>query len=466
MLLLIKFIISWLFTSWPQIWNFPPKIEKAQTAHCTVSPCTITASETFTVPAGVTSLTITMWGGGAAGSPGSSTQTRRGGGGGGGGAWPACTVAVTAEAGYTVTVGAAVSSGSGNASSFPGNDGTCTANAGAATANHAAGAGGTAQTVSGVVTAAQAGGAGGAGVNANEGGGGGGGEGAATTATGAAGTAGSGSTGGAGGTGAGTGGDGGRGGDDTGTGITGGTAPGGGGGGAGGNSNTVGAGERGEVIISWTAGSVAFVLNSYRWYADNDFVDPSNPWGNPDIAQDTAITILPYGNLAPTSTVELRLRTNFTVSSTALSAAAKQFKLQFKEGTDATCTTGSWTDVGAQAGAVTWRFANSSVTTSLVSVTLLSPASNVLESYVTTTPTVVNPNSASATEEIEYDFHIEHNGATSTDQYSFRVVESDDTVFESYTNCPTLATGPETADMMRHGNMITAIGEQGFYWAN
>ena len=242
---------------------------------------------------------------------------------------------------------------------------------------------------------------------------------------------------------------------------------GGGGGGTGEDGDIGGTGGQGLIVITYTPSlAPVFTLNSYRWYVDNDFVDPSNSWGNPDIAQDTAITILPYSNLAPTSTVELRLRTNFTVSSAALSAVAQQFKLQFKEGTDATCNTGSWTDVGAQASAVTWRFANSSVTTSLLSVTKLSPVSNVLESYVTTTPTYVNPNSVSVGEEMEYDFHIEHNGATSTDQYSFRVVESDNTEFDSYTNCPTLATGPETADLMRHGNMITAIGEQGFYWAN
>lgn len=220
------------------------------------------------------------------------------------------------------------------------------------------------------------------------------------------------------------------------------------------------------VVLALKPPISTFTLNDYRWYIDNDFVDPSDPWGNPDIAQDTAITILPYGNLAPTSTVELRLRTNFTVNGADLTAGSQQFKLQFKEATDATCNTGTWTDVGAQGSAVTWRFANSSVTTSLISVTKLSPASNVLESYVTTTPTLINPNSATSGEEIEYDFHIEHNGATSTAQYSFRVVESDDTVFDAYSQCPTLSTGPEMVDLMRHGNMISEIGEQGFYWAD
>ena len=82
----ISFFIGWIFSGWPQIGNFPPKIEKTQATHCTTSPCTITATETFTVPANVTSLGITMWGGGAPGGIGQVTQASRGGGGGGGGA--------------------------------------------------------------------------------------------------------------------------------------------------------------------------------------------------------------------------------------------------------------------------------------------------------------------------------------------------------------------------------------------
>lgn len=212
---------------------------------------TFNATGSWEAPAGVTSVTITARGGGAAGGPGSAAQPRRGGGGGGGGAYTACTVTVTPLSSYTVTVGATVSSGNGNSSSFPGDNGTCTANAGSVGSNFSGGAGGTAQTVGGIVTTAFAGGAGGDGVNANEGGGGGGGEGARSNATGGIGTNGSGSTGGAGGTG-GDGGDGGRGGDDTGTNITGGSSPGGGGGGAGGNSDTVGSGAAGQVVLSWS----------------------------------------------------------------------------------------------------------------------------------------------------------------------------------------------------------------------
>src|SRR3989344_8241524 len=153
----VMLIFSWIFSGFPQFFNFPPEIEKTQATHCTDSPCTITATETFTVPANVTSLDITMRGGGGAGGSGSAVQTARGGGGGGGGAYTACTVTVTAEAPYTVTVGAqvTVAGSNGEPSSFPGDDGTCTANGGTggSNANANGGAGGTAQTVAGIVTA-------------------------------------------------------------------------------------------------------------------------------------------------------------------------------------------------------------------------------------------------------------------------------------------------------------------------
>lgn len=276
------------------------EIPQAEAAHCTVSPCTITLTETdFTVPAGVTSLDITMWGGGATGGIGQVQQAARGGGGGGGGAYTACTVVVTAETVYTVTVGAEKSTeGNGNPSSFVGNDGTCTANGGSIGSNFSGGAGGTAQVVAGIVTAAQAGGAGGNGVNSTNGGGGGGGEGAATTATGNAGTAGSVSTGGAGGTGAGTGGDGGRGGDssDSPVAVASGVAPGGGGGGAGGNVDTIGAGARGEVTITWEAvtpadlswdtGATDFEI----WAGATATTDAVNTWDNGTLICSTSLT--------------------------------------------------------------------------------------------------------------------------------------------------------------------------------
>ena len=255
--LILILVVGWVFSGWPQIWQNPPI--PLQPAIVYAGDQTFTATDSsWPVPVGVTSLTVKMWGGGAGGSPGGSRRT--GGGGGGGAAYTECTVVVTPETNYVVTVGAAVSSGNGNASSFVGNDGTCTANAGVTTTSDSGGAGGVAQSVGGVVTAAFAGGAGGAGETSSGGGGGGGGEGSGIGSNGNNGTAASGSTGGAGGTGDANGGDGGRGADNQGVNLGNSAAPGGGGGGAGGSSNTVGAGERGEVTLEWSATVISITV--------------------------------------------------------------------------------------------------------------------------------------------------------------------------------------------------------------
>ena len=455
-------VVGWIFSGWPQVWNFPSEVETAQASHCTVSPCTITATETFTVPAGVTSLDIIMWGGGAAGSPGSATQTRRGGGGGGGGAYTACTIAVTAETGYTVTVGALVSSGNGNASSFVGNDGTCTANAGATTVNHTAGAGGAAQAVGGVVTAASAGGAG---VNSNEGGGGGGGEGGRTTGTGGVGTDGSGSTGGAGGTG-GDGGDGGRGGDDTGTNITSGTAPGGGGGGAGGNSNTVGGGARGEMTLTWTVAAATLTQNNFWFYSDNNQADPVDIWGVPALTENSPLNAIPATNQAPTSTEEIRIRMNFTVANT-LSADSVTLKLQYATSTIgsldcSTETAGNFKDVEANGTTAAWYFAASGVTDGATLVTSLTGSDT---GKYAKTNTVTNPGATNA-QDVEFDWHIQHNAADAQ-TYCFRVVKSTGNL-DAYNSdsYPRITTAPGAGNLLRHGNFFDQAGEKGFFWAD
>ncbi len=66
---------------------------------------TFTTSGTFTVPLGVTSVTVECWGGGGAGG-GNSSNNSRGGGGGAGGAYAAKVINVTPGNNYSVTVAA------------------------------------------------------------------------------------------------------------------------------------------------------------------------------------------------------------------------------------------------------------------------------------------------------------------------------------------------------------------------
>jgi len=208
---------------------------------------TFETSGTFTLPAGITSLTVDAWGGGAGGSSRSGAA-----GGGGGGAYTKGTLTgLTPGSTITITVGTGGAAGAaGLASSVAG----IVANGGSSTNSRDGGIGGISSPISGFVTASFAGGNGGnargntGGGTDNEGGGGGGGS--ATTS--AAGTSGGNatSTGGTGGAGTGTGG---RGADGDGSpDAVAGSVPGGGGGGRGEGSSTSKAGVHGRVIISWT----------------------------------------------------------------------------------------------------------------------------------------------------------------------------------------------------------------------
>lgn len=236
---------------------------KAQTTQ------TFNSTGTFTVPAGVTSVNVQVWGGGGAG--GGNTTTNDGGGGGGGGAYSATNgIAVTPGASLTVTVGAAGTGGTGDGGnggdSWFINNTTILAKGGTggdapvSGAGGVAGAGGAAG--SGIGTTKFSGGNGGTGRDNGTGQGGPGGSSAGTGANGTSGaavwsttTAGSPPTGGgAGGNGGGSGSNG----SDA-------SAPGGGGGGAGDriiSNRSGGDGATGRVIITWTCPTYSLTSTS------------------------------------------------------------------------------------------------------------------------------------------------------------------------------------------------------------
>ena len=220
---------------------------------------TFTATGSFTVPAGVTSITVECWGAGGGGG-GASTTNPCAGGGGGGGSYARSIISVTPGNSYTVTVGTAGTAGAAGATGGTGgyswfySSSTIlaaggTGGVGVTTGSGSGGSGGS--TSSSIGTTLYAGGNGAAGVSTTGGGGGGGGAGNSNP-----GGAASGSTGGTGGvTGGGNGANG-----QTGNGNgSAGTVPGGGGSGARRTSGnrTGGAGSRGQIIITYTIPSTS-----------------------------------------------------------------------------------------------------------------------------------------------------------------------------------------------------------------
>ncbi len=233
------------------------------------------STTTFTVPAGITSLTVRAWGGGG-GARETGNTTRRSGG--GGGAFAESTVTVVPGSTYNVVVG------TGGAAADPGQNGgssyfslgattnVLAAGGGGAPADNTAGAAGSA--AASIGTTRYSGGAGG--LRGTAGGGGGGGS-AFTNANGNAGGAGGAALGGTGGTGTGAGGNGGNNGQP---GLNG-NAPGGGGGGEGEGSAVGGDGAAGRVVVAYdTSGAISGTLGA-----------PPNLWTNGSLSTGAWITI-------------------------------------------------------------------------------------------------------------------------------------------------------------------------------
>ncbi len=212
--------------------------------------------------------------------------------------------------------------------------------------------------------------------------------------------------------------------------------------------------------------SPVFSLSAYRFYDQTASENVTNPWGNPTIAENTLLALLPATNTPPGNREDIRLRVGISVSTGALSATSQQFKLQYKSGTDANCTTGSWTDVGTSISSETWRYSTTGITDGTTLTALKLSGSDVLGVYVKSNPSATNPNAVAVGETVEYDFNFKGFSAASATTYSFRVVESDGTPLTTYTYCPTLTTKAATEQELRHGNVFSNETEQGFTRAN
>ena len=105
----MKFLkINTLILIWAIIFGFQINVKSQTTQNFTT-----VGTSSFTVPCGVTSITVQVWGGGGAGGGGSVTSANGGSGGGGGGY---CTQVISVTPGSTIsyTVGAGGVGGTGN----------------------------------------------------------------------------------------------------------------------------------------------------------------------------------------------------------------------------------------------------------------------------------------------------------------------------------------------------------------
>lgn len=207
--------------------------------------------------------------------------------------------------------------------------------------------------------------------------------------------------------------------------------------------------------------------NDFEFWEDNDGLTPATIWGTPDIAENTALDAVPPGNDPIDPADEIRLRMNISVSTEALKVSTRGYILAYTEAQD--CTTASgWTDVDVGGGAGTWRYASSTVTDATTLTTLLVSTSDVDGRYVKVDPTTTNPNAVSAGQEMEWDFHVEYNGAASAATYCFRIENQDGSTLSAYNadSYPRVDTRPGPDNFMRHGKFFSTGVNRGFFWTH
>jgi len=133
---------------------------------------------------------------------------------------------------------------------------------------------------------------------------------------------------------------------------------------------------------------------------------------------------------------------NLNVNNATFPEGTVSFKLQYGRRTGASCSAiSSWNDVGAAGSGEIWRGYDATPADGLeLSTSTIKSSTDVLATYEEENPTAVNPNFADIDENVEFDWLIEHNGATQLSNYCFRMVESDGTVLPNYNSYPALRT--------------------------
>jgi len=188
--------------------------------------------------------------------------------------------------------------------------------------------------------------------------------------------------------------------------------------------------------VYYTGGD--FTQHTYRWYVNTDAIQPTDPWpaGATNLSENTPITT---SDSPPTSGDVLRLRMNIKG---AMNQNTESFKLQYGEGS--TCSSiSTWTDVGAIDSASIWRGYNNATPADGATVTanLLSNSTKT-GTYEEANNSATNPVTAQMSDYTEYDWVIQDNGAPENTTYCFRMVQSNGTPLDVYTNYPQLTTKP------------------------
>lgn len=207
-------------------------------------------------------------------------------------------------------------------------------------------------------------------------------------------------------------------------------------------------------VVEWPTGDRELAQNYYRFYVNNDALDPVDPWptGATDLGENTEVTEtdgpIALGEAA-------RLRMTLQISAAKMNPGADAFKLEYGERITTCSAVSQWYAVGA-VGSTTalWR----GTTTSQTDGTQLSTdpptvgdlnisVSDVAGTFEEESPSSFTPYQVDPGEDVEFDWIIEHNGAKEKTSYCFRMTESDGTLLSEYNFHPVMRTAGYTPQL-------------------
>lgn len=192
------------------------------------------------------------------------------------------------------------------------------------------------------------------------------------------------------------------------------------------------------ILAKRLSGIQIYTGDSFWFYANANATTPTDPWptGGSDYAENEPVNTsgdsIKYGE-------KLRIRMNVDVANATTSTSSQAFKLQYVDATD--CANAlNWTDVGAIGSSGLWRGANNTPADGATLSSNLLSSSTVSESYEEENNSALNPNAIPVRGVGEWDWVVEHHGATSSSLYCFRMTLSDGTPFARYMNYPQILT--------------------------
>ncbi len=201
-------------------------------------------------------------------------------------------------------------------------------------------------------------------------------------------------------------------------------------------------------VVEWPTAKLSLDQNDYRFYVDNNAIDPTDPWpeGVVDLGENTVLTETDE----PLQNGErIRIRMSLTAETATFPQYSKSFKLQYGEriSTCGAISEANWTDVGAIGSGALWRGYNASTTDGTVLSTepptsgdLNLTVSDTAGTYEKENSSAINPYAVDMGDDVEFDWLIQQNNAPSGTFYCFRMVEQNGTLLGEYTDYPQLRT--------------------------